>query len=380
MQRGMQEYKDYGQRKTQIYVMTHKPFHKPDDALYVPVHVGRCAWRKEHPTEDSVLLSYVGDDSGEHISDQNCYYSELTGMYWAWKNAQVDTIGICHYRRYLLDHDGALFTEQRIDRVLQTYDIITTKNLQLNYPYGEGFVHHHKKIYLDMVAEVLLELAPEYAGTFQQLVKEKHTYFGNMLITRKPLYDAYMEWLFNILFAVQQRVEIDEEDSYHQRIFGFLSEFLQYVWIRHNHLKVYECMVGMLGEKAEVTEVKAKLEAYFKAKDIDGAKQFFLDARRARPDLMMEASDISGELHMCMEIIAIAGLEKEKYETNLFDRISDFRELMRWGNQLNRYAMACIRGEREPDLEKWADQESLSDVAKEAAIAVMKAAQTTENG
>ena len=194
-------------KRVQIYMMTHKPFTKPEDPVYVPVHVGRKPWIKAHPGEKSPLLMYVGDDSGDNISAQNCYYSELTGMYWAWKNSDADYIGICHYRRYLLTHDGALFDQRSVQKVLCSYDIITTKNLQLNFPYEEGFVHHHKKIYLDMTAQVVEELYPEYTNTFQRLVKEKHTYFGNMLIAKKETYDAYMAWLFDILFAVQARVQ-----------------------------------------------------------------------------------------------------------------------------------------------------------------------------
>lgn len=360
--------------KVQIYVMTHKPFVKPDDPIYVPVHVGRSAWLTAHPGEESELLSYVGDDSGDHISEQNCYYSELTGMYWAWKNTDADYIGICHYRRYLLDHDGALFDREKIRQVLKNYDIITTKNLQLNFPYQEGFVHHHKKVYLDTTKEVLQKLYPEYTNTFERLVREKHTYFGNMLITRKETYDAYMTWLFDILFTVQSRVKVEEEDSYHRRIFGFISEFLQYVWIVHNRLKVYECMVGMVGEKAEVTETKHKLAEYFKAGDYEGAKQYFLAARKARPDLLMEASDITGELHLCMEIIAIAGLEQEKYGTNLLDRCNDFDQLMHYGNELNRYVLSLIRGEEDEALKQWVCENQVSDVALEAAAAVMRAA------
>lgn len=359
----------------QIYVMAHKPFVKPDDPIYVPVHVGRSMWIQEHPDEKSELLTYVGDDSGDHISEQNGYYSELTGMYWAWKNTGADYIGICHYRRYLLDHDGTLFNRKQVVEVLRNYDMITTKNLQLNFPYEEGFIHHHKKMYLDATAEAIQKLYPEYTNTFEKLMQEKHTYFGNMLITRKETYDAYMTWLFDILFTVQAGVKVEEEDSYHRRIFGFLSEFLQYVWIVHNRLKVYECMVGMLGEKAEVTETKRKLAEFFKKRDYEGAKQYFLAAKKARPDLLMEASDITGELHLCMEIIAIAGLEQEKYGSNLLDRCNDFAKLMHYGNELNRYALSVIRGEEDVTLKQWAKENGISDVALEAACAVMRAAE-----
>jgi hypothetical protein len=359
--------------KNHIYVMTHKAFTPPEDPFYLPLHVGRRPWQREHGQEMSALLSYRGDDSGDHISEQNCYYSELTGMYWVWKNVHSDVVGICHYRRYLLDHDGRLFTEAAVRSALGSHDVITTKTLQLNFPYDEGFISHHKRIYLDTTAEVIRELYPDYFGTFEQLVHEKHTYFGNMLIMKKELYDAYMEWLFAILFCVQKRVRVEEEDSYHRRIFGFISEFLQYVWIRHNGLSVYECMVGMLGEKAEVTETKRRLAEYFKKGDFEGAKQYFLEAKRKRPDLLMEASDVTGELHLCMEVIAIAGLEQTAYGTNILDKIRDFNQLMRYCNNLNRFVIQKKSGEPDPALVRWAKEQGVTGVALQAAEAVIGA-------
>ena len=58
--------------KIRIYVMTHKKFEMPQSPLFRPLHVGRACG------ED---LGYPGDDTGENISDKNCYYSELTGLY-----------------------------------------------------------------------------------------------------------------------------------------------------------------------------------------------------------------------------------------------------------------------------------------------------------
>ena len=242
----------------------------------------------------------------------------------------------------------------------------------MNYPYYDGFAANHKIGYLDVTEEVIRELHPDYYNTYERLVHEPHTYFGNMLIVDKKIFDSYMQWLFSILFEVQKRVKVEEEDSYHQRIFGFISEFLQYVWITHEQLSVYECMVGMLGEKAEVTEVKHRLSDYFIQGDYEGAKEFFLEAKRLRPDLLMEASDVTGELHLCMEVIAIAGLEQQAYGTNLLEGIREFDALMRYCNRLNSYVVQETRGQVDANLKKWYDEQRVTEVAHQVAKAVME--------
>ena len=361
-------------KETRIFVMTHKPFEIPSDPVYVPVHVGRKSWCQLHQGEDSKLLSYTGDDSGDNISNQNCYFSELTGMYWVWKNVVCDYVGICHYRRYLLNRQGFMFTSGEIEHLLRKYHVITTKTLDLNYSYYEGFGANHKITYLDTVAAVIGELYPDYFPVYDRLVHEKHTYFGNMLITGKKTYDAYMEWLFSVLFEVQRRIKVEEEDSYHRRIFGFISEFLQYVWMKKNRLKVCECMVGMLGEKAEVTEIKRTLAGFFGREDHEGAKAFFLEAVKKRPDLLMEASDVTGELHLCMEVIAIAGMEQQTYGENLLRRIHGFDQLMKYCNRLNSYVVQKKDGGVEPRLLEWMGKQKVTQVALYAAEQVMDAA------
>ena len=71
--------------KTEIWVVTHKKYKEIDDELYRTIHVGRSL------TQD---LGYVGDNTGDNISEKNKYYCELTGMYWLWKNYSCDIIGI----------------------------------------------------------------------------------------------------------------------------------------------------------------------------------------------------------------------------------------------------------------------------------------------
>ena len=138
-----------------IYTMTHKKFTPLPDPLYVPLHVGRACGEN---------LGYLGDDTGEQISALNCYYSELTGFYWIWKNCHdADYVGTCHYRRYLINEKEQIYTEEEYRELLRKYDLVTTKKVKLNNSYYDGFLANHNIRALEMTGKVITEKYPEYA-------------------------------------------------------------------------------------------------------------------------------------------------------------------------------------------------------------------------
>jgi hypothetical protein len=297
--------------------------------MYVPLRVGSAG------NED---FGYLRDDTGENISGLNCYYSELTGMYWIWKNVKdMDYVGTCHYRRYLVNEQEKVFTRREYEALLAEYDLITTRKVRLNNSYHYGFSANHNIAALDMTGEVIRQMYPEYHDAFVRLVNGPDTYFGNILVTGKALYDEYCEWLFSIFFEVQQRISLENgEDAYHKRVFGFISEFLLLVWTTVKGLRVYECKVGMIGEKAETREIRERLAAYLKAHDIAGAKEYFLKQHEQRPDVLMEASDITGELHLAMQIIATADAEQRTYGRSFLEQEDDLARLVPLFAKLNR--------------------------------------------
>ncbi|MBQ3558064.1 MAG: DUF4422 domain-containing protein [Agathobacter sp.] len=349
--------------KLQIYVMTHKQFDVPQDALYQPLHVGHI-----HAQD----FGYPGDDTGENISHLNCYYSELTGHYWLWKNCKdVDYIGTCHYRRYLINEQEKVLTKNEYEYLLKDYDLVTTKRVILNNSYHYGFSANHNIKALDCTGEVIRDLYPEYYDTFITLVHENETYFGNMFVTSKALFDQYCEWLFTIFAEVEKRIDLDtDEDAYHKRVLGFISEFLLLVWVRVNQLKVYECKVGMLGEKAETRELKERLAEYFRQKDIEGAMHYFMQVKTARPDVMMEASDVTGELRLCMQIIVTAGKEQATYGRSVLDRENDFRRLIALFTELNNVIYRKHHGGMTLADEDFLKENTISELALEVAEAV----------
>lgn len=318
--------------KIEIYALTHKKFSVPPDKTYVPLQVGASTH------ED---LGYLKDDTQENISDLNCYYSELTGVYWVWKNVKdVDIVGVCHYRRFLLNEQEKVFTASEIEKLLESYDILTSKSLDLNFSYYYGFGENHDRDDLDITMKVLYELYPKFAELFEKRVHENHTYFGNIMICKKELFDEYCSFIFPIFEKMHGMLNLDQYDDYHKRLYGFISEFLLFVWCEYKGLKVKECKVGIIGEKQETKETKQEIDRLLKQKDVAGAKRYFLKMRELRPDILMEASDISGELHLCLEIISICEFESEKYGRPLAPIDKPFKEMIDWANRLNKAALS----------------------------------------
>ena len=326
---------------TIIFTMTHKAFIPPKDPMFVPLQVGRAI---------SEILGYIGDDTGDSISHLNPYFSELTGMYWVWKNFRTEgNVGLCHYRRFLIHEDGNVITESEYDTWLESYDLITTKQVVLNNSYYDGYaVNHHIKDLIE-TGKVIGEFYPEYYEDFERIVHGNKTYFGNMIVCKKELFDAYSEWLFGILLRVKERVEVENYDNYRKRVFGFISEILLLVYATHNKLSVKECKVGMPEEKVETREVKERLFAFFSSGDYVGAGSCLKAALAKRPDILMEASDVDGHLMKSLEIITICEQEAAAGYETILAKNTEFEKLLVWIDKLNELAESNYKETVSPD-------------------------------
>lgn len=350
---------------TKIFVMTHKVFEEPKDKMYIPLQVG-------HALKETLKETYLRDDEGEdNISAQNPYFSELTGMYWVWKNFRgADNVGICHYRRYpvMKMPYERLLAEADCEKILREYDLITTELLTLRSNYYEGFAIDHNLYDLQTTEKVVREKYPDYIDCFVKSVHDNKVYFGNICVMPKELYDSYCSWLFDILFEVQKRIDVSGYDGYRKRVFGFLSEFLQTVWVRENGLRPYECRIAMIGEKYETGEVKRAMADFFVRKDVQGAKEYFLKCFEKRPDILMEASDITGELKICMQIISTCEFERRFLGSCILDREQDFKTLISLFKRLNGAVFRKSRGEETAEDRLFLEKEQISTPAMEVAM------------
>lgn len=224
--------------------MTHKEYREIQDDLYKTIQVGKVI------SDD---LGYIGDDTGDNISSRNKNYCELTGMYWLWKNNQCDIIGTCHYRRFFLENDRFL-TKEYIEKTLEAYDVIVPQSNMVNeLSLREQYYHMHCKEDWEICRKIISEKYQDYINAFEWMENSKIINFCNMLITRKKVYDEYCQWLFDILFEAEKRIDFNNKDDYQRRVMGFLSERLLKVWLIANNYKVKEQPVKLM-ESDEISK------------------------------------------------------------------------------------------------------------------------------
>lgn len=227
-----------------VIIATHKKFEAPKGDIFLPLHVGREA------KED---LGYKGDNSGDHISQKNTNYCELTGLYWAWKNLDYDVLGLCHYRRYFdlneshiqdtlfIDQEALLkksFTKESIVKTLENYDLILPKEKVYEYSLEKDYCYSCLVEDFEILTEVINERYPDYGDSWDQVANYSNKLMHyNMFIAPKRIIDPYFEWLFDILGEVEKRVKISPY-PYQQRVFGFMSERLMQLYFTHNKFKI----------------------------------------------------------------------------------------------------------------------------------------------
>ena len=232
---------------TRIYICTHKTFFVPPVSGYIPLHVGSAL----HPD-----LGYQRDDEGEEISAKNPNYCELTGVYYIWKNVRCDIVGICHYRRYFAEN-GAYLSRERIEELLEDHDVILPVSGFSKY---ENLWEHYKDQHvigdLEKTREVLLKKYPEYVPAFDLCMQCNLLTTGNMMIARKQVFDAYCEWLFDVLYEVEKITDLSGYDSFQARLYGYLSERLLRVYMLMHEYRVAETDFALINPDTLFEEQK----------------------------------------------------------------------------------------------------------------------------
>lgn len=165
-------------------------------------------------------LCELTDDTGENISERNQQFCELTALYWIWKNAKQDIVGLEHYRRhFLLQSDWyQKMKENDIDVILPT-PLYVAPSITQNYK------DRHTASDWDFMMDYLKQI---YSEDYREAVVFFNTNLYspcNMFIMKKEILDELCKWLFPILLVCAEHSG-EREDSYQNRYPGFLAERL----------------------------------------------------------------------------------------------------------------------------------------------------------
>ena len=231
--------------KTSVYIATQKIHEFPSDARYRPIFLGGT---HEEGFQD--------DMSGDSISERNSFYSELTGLYWIWKNdKESEVMGLCHYRRFLWLHKpswrirrksfdsvyacDALLQADKIETWLQSYDIILPRpDAFRDESLKEHFIRYTGESAYRLMEEALQCVAPECVETFVKVMGRRWGYFANIMIAKREIFQRYCAWLFPILFQIEKHM--DKNNAANFRLLGYCSERLLNVFVTYHRLHVKE--------------------------------------------------------------------------------------------------------------------------------------------
>lgn len=253
-----------------IYVFYYKKGAVLDlDPMHQPIMAGNAQLLEK--------TEIPGDDTGENISLKNKYYSELTGIYWVWKNTKQSVTGTCHYRRYFTAQPepflyrvkrllyypvglykkrfgqiytkntdlfvGRIIKHNEIDSLLQKYDAILPQARRMKYSVYTHYDKYHDINDLNLIEAILKEKHPKYIKAFHEVLNDKRLYANNMFILKDEHFQEFMEWWFDVLFEFEKRIDLRKYTGYQQRIMGFIAERLLNVWFKKKQLNCVELPV-----------------------------------------------------------------------------------------------------------------------------------------
>lgn len=230
-----------------IYVITHKKTVIPEINGYKPLLVGA-------DKNDNFMNDYLKDNTGEHISEKNNSYCELTGLYWIWRNTNDAYSGLVHYRRYFAfvrkkfiyrgrfivkstENAYKILDKNDISKLLNGYDmLVKQKDWRLrNNRYIFTIVLGKECI--NWIEQTIFRNYADYYDLLKKIEK-KHTHLNcNMFIGKKEIVDKYCEWLFSVLEDIDQLHIKKYGERYCNREMGYIGELLFEVWLKRNNIK-----------------------------------------------------------------------------------------------------------------------------------------------
>lgn len=256
-----------------LFSVFHKEFPIPTSDFIQPIQVGKLF--------SEIDLGFISDDTGDNIAAKNKTFSELTALYWIWKNLdKIDSkyIGLCHYRRNFIlpetikiknfygtrnkTNTQPIYIEAVHPNSLHKVSDIPLKEailseltkgkvvvpaplpLYIDQAYScsikAHYIYFHIREDWHLLEEAIKKIHPEYSEAADSIFQNtKKIYPYNMFIGNKEFIHQYCAWLFPILFELETKVKLSEY-PYQRRVFGFFSERLLNLYLLKNEHRLAE--------------------------------------------------------------------------------------------------------------------------------------------
>lgn len=207
-----------------------------------------------------IELGYLSDDTGDNISSRGVSYGgSLPSIYWVWKNDnESDYVGICHWRRYFLIDEKHNFFQYKYDvpskeelkkirfednylcHLFDKYDVILPKKLRTTTSYWKRYSKLMDERDLFALEKAINIVCPEYNPIFNKYFKNGNLLAQyNMLIAKKNVFDDFCEWIFPIIYKIDEMKDPVNNSLSEIRRIDYLSEQLfPLYFIKHKELKI----------------------------------------------------------------------------------------------------------------------------------------------
>lgn len=222
--------------------------------LYYNIQCGRA--------NAATILDMPGDHTGQNVSSRNKYWSEITGLFWAWKNLPPEDFnGLCSYRRFfnfnfdatrpvkLVNQDEAQAAIDNIrmpdmEALFREVDIVVPIPYTYAYSIRRVCSMNYNDADFAILETILRELSPDYLASYCDYMYRSNTMIGhNMFIAPRAIYTDYCAWAFKILLEAERQIKPDNYPVQQVRVLGYMHEILLGVYIRRNSLSVKQSQI-----------------------------------------------------------------------------------------------------------------------------------------
>ena len=185
---------------------------------------------------DNIREKFFVDEThdGDNIDFLNPWYCELTGLYYLCKNVDDNIVGLEHYRRYFVNECGNLLSENDINCLLKTNDVICRKCMFSMYNHKTA-IEILNKTGVTPYLEKFLTTLPQDETNFILNALNNNDFFEqcNMCICKSTILEEWLNWF------IEHAIIFTSHELFNKpRIIGYIAEYVFGCFLKYRHYKI----------------------------------------------------------------------------------------------------------------------------------------------